>query len=140
MRRDEDLIRELLLEYEQEEDWLLMTPGETSGASREERQKLGHLKLMMDQGLIAEVGRGTFRITASGYDFLEAIRSEGIWEKTKAAVAETGGNATLDIVKQLAVGFLKIKLSKHTGIELRYRPASPGSARTSPMGRALLQR
>ena len=33
------------------------------------------------------------------------LRDKGIWEKTKKAVTETGGNATLEMVKIIASGF-----------------------------------
>ena len=79
-----------------------------------------HLILMQDAGLIEgrEVNIGLFRITNSGHDYLDAIRDSGIWSKTKQVVAETGGSASLDIVKSLAIGFLKTKIEKHTGIAL----------------------
>ena len=115
MKRDNDLIRDLLLRFESEADYVLLMPHDLDGPERLER---GHILIMIDQGLLAPIQRETFRITASGHDFLEAIRSDSIWQKTKTAVAETGGSATLDIVKQLAVGFIKQKVSKHTGIDL----------------------
>jgi len=58
------------------------------------------------------------RITFAGHDYLDAVRSESIWQETKNAVAETGGNATLEILKALAVGFLKKKISQQTGVDL----------------------
>ena len=48
---------------------------------------------------------------------MEAMRDEGIWKRTKDVVAETGGNAALEIVKAIAVGLLKQKIAKHTGLE-----------------------
>ena len=79
-----------------------------------------HLKLMLDAGLIdgRDVSIGLFRLTSSGHDYLDAVRDIGIWSKTKQAVAETGGSATLDIIKSLGIGFLKTKIEKHTGIAL----------------------
>ena len=68
--------------------------------------------------VLTGTGEGTYRLSNQGHDFIEAIRDKGIWEKTKKAVTETGGNATLEMVKIIASGFLKEKLSKHTGIEL----------------------
>ncbi len=118
MKRDDDLIRELLLKYEAVDDWLLMLPAQSLSAKPEQRRELGHVLLMSDEGLVAEVSEGMFRLTSAGYDYLEAIRSDGIWSDTKAVIAETGGNATLEIVKRLAVGFLKKKIEQHTDIEL----------------------
>ena len=78
------------------------------------------LYLMQGAGLIeGEACKdGFFYVTNQGQDYYDAIRSDSVWEKTKASVAETGGNATLDIVKQLAVGYLKKMISEKTGIEL----------------------
>lgn len=117
MKRDDDLIRDMLLRYEAEDDWLLMEPGDTLGVSREEQER-GHLYLLFDEGFAAPVGKGTFRLTAQGHDFLSAIKDDSLWKRTKEVVAETGGNATLEIVKSLAVGFLKKKITEHTGVSL----------------------
>ncbi|MFP1644406.1 DUF2513 domain-containing protein [Pontitalea aquivivens] len=118
MKRDDDFIRTLLLRFEADQDWLQLMTGDTSGASRDELRERYHVLLMMDQGLMAPVGRSTMRMTAAGHDFLDAIRDQGIWSKTKEAVAETGGNASLEILKSLALGLLKKKISQHTGIDL----------------------
>jgi len=78
------------------------------------------LYLMHDAGLIEGNGykSGIFFITNQGHDFLDAIRDEGLWQKTKDTVSETGGNATLEIVKALAIGFLKKKIAQQTDIDL----------------------
>lgn len=118
MQRDNDYIRELLFRYEADPQWCLVMPGQTLGGDTAEWRERYHVHLMMDDGLLAGVGRGTMRITAAGHDFLDAIRDEGVWTKTKQAVAETGGSATFEIVRALAVGYLKTKIEKHTGISL----------------------
>lgn len=96
----------------------MIVVGGVLGMSADERQYEGHVLLLVDAGLVAEIDESTFRLTAQGHGYLDAIRDEGIWNKTKQAVAETGGSATLDIIKSLAVGFLKTKIEKHTGITL----------------------
>ena len=117
MKRDQDYLRELLFEFEAQPDWLIVAFN-AMNASPEQRQRLYHVQLLGDAGLVTEVGRSTCRLTNSGHDYIEAIRDEGVWSKTKAAVAETGGSATLEIVKSLAMGFLKKKIEKHTGITM----------------------
>lgn len=67
---------------------------------------------------LATYGKHYFTVTWQGHDYLDAIRDDSIWKKTKKAVIETGGNATLEITKALALGFLKQKIEKHTGITL----------------------
>ena len=117
MRPNDDLMRDLLLEFERQEDWLLLLP-QTLGMSQEDRERIGHVNLLCDAGLVTRYSKDTYRITNDGYDFLEAIRDEGLWQKTKDTVSKTGGNATLEIVKTLAIGFLKKKISQHTDIDL----------------------
>ena len=139
MKRDDDVIRDLLLQCEADERQWFELESEydcefgvsTSLHERWDERTGRHLQLLVDAGLIAtaksrytpdwdpeEIGRTFFRLTNAGHNYLDAIRDESIWSKTKAAVAETGGSASLEIVKSLAVGFLKSKIEKHTGIVL----------------------
>ena len=106
--------------------------------SEEEQKREYHVGLLRDNQFVAfknerlePYGKGgtslqgrrqirSLEVTAtnSGHDFLEAIRDNTIWNSTKTAVAEIGGGATLDIIKRLAIGLLKTKIEKHTGIAL----------------------
>ncbi|KIC40124.1 hypothetical protein RA27_14925 [Ruegeria sp. ANG-R] len=70
-----------------------------------------------DHGLAKFHKPVTYKITWAGHDYLDSVRDKGIWEKTKRALVETGGSASLEVVKILAIGFAKTKLSKHTGVE-----------------------
>ena len=122
MKRDKDLLRELLFEFESSDEWQIRVP-KFSGEPDERRARQYHIQLLCDEGyLVSFTGgiaeAGVFRMTAQGHDFLDAVRDEGIWSKTRDAVRDTGGNATVEIVKALAMGFLKKKISQHTGIEL----------------------
>ena len=117
MKRNDDLIRELLLKYEESDDWLLMMPGDTMSASKEARQEGYHVLLLSDEGFVAGVGKGTFRLTAQGHDYLNAIRSETVWNKTKEGAEKVGG-VTLGIMKDIAVAYLKQEASQKLGINL----------------------
>ncbi|MCD9148080.1 DUF2513 domain-containing protein [Pseudophaeobacter flagellatus] len=117
MKRNDDLLRDVLFEFEGEKDWLILLP-ETGDMSERERIRMGHVRLLCDACFVAQVGNGTYRLTNSGHDYLDAIRDEGIWEKTKKAVAETGGSAGLELVKKVATAFVKKKIEDHTGLEL----------------------
>lgn len=77
------------------------------------------LYLMEGAGLIEGQAcrEGLFFITNAGQDFYDAVLAEGVWQKAKSAVAETGGSATIEIIKELAIGFMKQKLEKHTGVQ-----------------------
>ena len=117
MKRDDDLIRRLLLDYENDEDWLLLVPGDTSSASAEERREHGNVLIMMDEGLLAPVGRGTMRLTAQGHDYLAAIRDEGVWKKTKDVATGVGG-VTLGIMKEISIAYLKQLVAERFGVKL----------------------
>lgn len=120
MKRDNDYLRELLFKTENSDDYLIFAIP-TLGMSPGEQKAYYHIQLLSDAGYVVKV-RDTensgHRLTFQGHDFIEAIRDEGIWEKTKKTVAETGGNATLEMVKAIASGLLKKKLSEHAGIDL----------------------
>ncbi|MBY6154081.1 DUF2513 domain-containing protein [Vannielia litorea] len=120
--RDPELIRTLLLRAEGQpldsED--PFTSGIVDFLNEVSPVEAYHLILMRDAGLITgkDANLGLFRITSAGHDFLDAIKDEGIWQKTKSVVAETGGSATIELIKNVAVGFLRKKLQAHMGIEL----------------------
>ena len=117
MPRDDEYLRDLLFKVEKQSDYFLSIVRTLSDSS-DTRKKWYHAQLLCDSGYLVQISKSRYRLTAKGHDFIESIRDEGIWNKTKAAIAETGGNATLEIIKNLACGFLKKKISTHTGIEL----------------------
>ncbi len=117
MKRDDDLIRQLLMEFEAASHWELEFVS-TMGMPENDEKALYHVLLLEDQGLVVSKHEGVYRLTSQGHDFLQAIRNDGIWARTKAAVAEEGGNATLAILRDLATGFLKKQISDKTGVQL----------------------
>ena len=64
------------------------------------------------------MSRDGYRLSNDGHDFLKAIRSDGVWSQTKKIVAESGGNATLELIKTLATSFLKKEIEDRTGLKL----------------------
>ena len=116
MKRDDDLVREMLLGFETQEDWLVLEP-QFLNMSSEERKRYGHIQLMIDAGLMAEVGDGTFRISFQGHDYISAIRSDNVWAKTKEGAAKVGG-MTLGMMKDLAIAYVKQEAAEKLGIQL----------------------
>ncbi|MBC3233732.1 DUF2513 domain-containing protein [Pseudomonas lurida] len=127
MRRDMDLLRLLLLKlevlhedahsichYQYEE---LMVEGFT------EDQVAYHLDLATEAGLVDQGGNGSMhgfmfkRLTWEGHDFVDAVRDNDIWMKTRQGVNAAGG-FSVDLLKDLAKGFIKKKISEHTGVEI----------------------
>ncbi len=116
MKRDDELLREMLFEFEDGDDWLKVFAQHLS-MPPEERRKIGHLNLLVDAGLVVQVGDATFRLSNSGHDYLAAIRSNTVWKKTKEGAAKVGG-MTLAMMKDLAVAYVKQEAAEKLGIAL----------------------
>jgi hypothetical protein len=129
MKRDMDLIRELMLKLE-------AIPLRAGGIyhiepHHEEVRVEGydldtiayHLSLIKDAGLVDSgtlnpmVGIGFRGFTWAGHDFIDSVRDPEIWRKTEGALKQAGG-FTLDFAKALAKGFIRKKIEQHTGVEL----------------------
>ncbi|MFM9934987.1 MAG: DUF2513 domain-containing protein [Novosphingobium sp.] len=127
MKRDFDLIREILLHVEQTAKPL--SPEYYYHFEHEDRDGVANsLQLMADKGLIeAEEAPvhgahpsdwyAQVRLTWDGCDFLDSIRDDEIWKKTKAGASAAGG-FTFDLLKALAKGLIKKKIETHTGVNL----------------------
>lgn len=129
MQRNMDLIRELLLKLEA----LPMRPGEVMSISPEAEEIVVrgydagqidyHLTMIRKAGFIDEggehpmVGIGFRSLSWEGHDFLDSVRDPEIWAKTKKAAGRAGG-FTVDLLKDLAKGFIKKQIEKKTGIKL----------------------
>ena len=129
MKRDMNLIRELLLKLE-------ALPMRRRGivcitADAEEVAVPGydvdqidyHLLLISEAGLIDEGGAkplsaiGFRCLTWRGHEFLDSVRDPRIWEKTKRS-ADAAGGFTIDLLKDLAKGFVRKQIEERTGISL----------------------
>jgi hypothetical protein len=82
-----------------------------------------HARLLINAGII-DAGSGgvmegfLFRgLTWEGHDFIDAIRDDAIWEKTKKGATEVGG-LTFELLKDLAKGFIKKQIADKTGISI----------------------
>lgn len=123
MKRDLDLLRDIMIYLEEN-----LAPGEHIQStnitlydrSDEEYKKFSeHIKLLLDDGLIETAkplvaqGFSLFvikRITSRGHDFLDALRSETVWKRTKEKMKEIGGY-TLEIAVEIAKGYLLKKIN-----------------------------
>lgn len=52
-----------------------------------------------------------------GADFIDSVRDDKIWQKTKEG-AQIAGGFSFEILKALAKGFIIEKIKNHTGINL----------------------
>lgn len=111
MQRDDELIRSLMFEAEAVADWRLAEVGAiVLNPEPESNRRAYHLMLLCDAGLFTQVGKGVFRLTNAGHDWLTAVRDDTIWSKTKDAAGKVGGTS-LTIMGAIATGYVKQKLA-----------------------------
>ena len=118
MKRDMDLVREILLRIEKGE----RPEGLISNIKKPKDEVYYHIKIMSDFGLInAEIITAMNKVspgpsfvvaniaglTWEGYDFLDDIRNETVWKKTQAQIKKTTGTASLEMVKEVAKTFVR---------------------------------
>jgi hypothetical protein len=129
MRRDMDLIRELMLKLEA----MPRKPGIVEELSAGEGEMIFegcssdeidyHLNLIVEAGFLSTHGMmmsGAVlfdRLTWAGHDFVDSVRSPEVWAKTKKG-AEAAGGFTVDLLKDLAKGFIKKQIEEYTGVKL----------------------
>ena len=101
MKRDMDLVRQLLLSFEDE----------TIESREIDDRDVNHIEMLLEQGLVdgvsilrgidGHVGYGfhTPRLTWTGHEFLETIRQKTVWEKIKKLIDEKGVGLTIDGIK-----------------------------------------
>lgn len=130
MKRDMDTIRALMLKLE-----ALPVNGQTIfavGPHDEELAVVGasvdqiayHLRLLYDQGFLDSPGEPflsgqiPFRgLTWTGHDFIDSIRDDDVWQKTKKQ-AEKVGSWTVDILLAAAKAVAKAKFKAMTGLDI----------------------
>ncbi len=135
MKRDFDLIRKILLACEENERQVLVYGGtdvdDTTGRLEVIHSKGhkfdAHLDLLEQAGFIrkrnvdpTEMGDfpyAGYEISWTGYDYLDAIRDDGIWKKTKEGAASVGG-VSLGIMKEIATAYIKQQVVEKLGIKI----------------------
>ncbi len=111
MKRDLDFIREILLKIEDSDD--MVYPEALVSDKHPLSDVTHHLKLLADADYIEVLDVTTLsgeyfivqRITMAGYDYIDNIRSDKIWNKVKDKLTKVSGGATsaaLDVVKAVA--------------------------------------
>lgn len=125
MKRDDELIRKIILKVEELGD----NPNgginnfSIDGASDEEVAY--HVWLLGDAGYMRVIPFSTMKktyfipccLTAAGHDFADSTRDDIIWTSTKKAARESG-SATLAMLGQLAKAFIRQKIKEKTGLDL----------------------
>ena len=122
MKRDPDLIRKIAFAVED------LKPGETLDRleSIDPHLFAAHVKWMEDAGLVEArsmrfLGNEApvalvIRLTWSGCDFLDAARSDTLWNKAKQSVLAPGASWTFDILKEWLKSEIKNGLPTFRGL------------------------
>jgi hypothetical protein len=111
MKRDMDLVRQILMTIEDHEHGYAPETIEVPGYTEE---VIGfHLLLMGEAGLLKVVESSVFgahtpdavveRITWAGYEFLANARNETVWNRVKGIVVAKGGSVSFEVLKFLVV-------------------------------------
>jgi hypothetical protein len=117
MKRDLDLVRELMLKIE-------ALPAGPSVQYRmdevEDPVLLAHLQLLIAAGLVngkisqTRGARGDVMIisglTWEGHEWIETVRSPAVWDKTKTTLLENGGALSFELTKAVATQILRLRL------------------------------
>ncbi len=114
MKRDMELIRLILLKIEEEYKSHNIMGLSIEGYDME--QIAYHCKMLYEAGFVSDyegfysmAGLEDFQvgsITWSGHDFLDTIRDDGIWDKTKSAIKKKGLPMLVEIIKTIASAFI----------------------------------
>ena len=109
MKRDMDLVRYILISAESAEDGLKLSDVEPYGCDA--KTAAFHIEMMRAHGLIdakvtyafggAPLYGEVSGLTWEGYEYLDAVRSNRVWEKAKSAVSKSIGEASLSVMKEL---------------------------------------
>ncbi len=118
MKRNWDIIREILLKAEElnPECTLILSDFDEDRA----HEIVYHVKLLDESGLIkvsiveflgdANIHFDLDRLTWAGHDFLDAVRNDSMWNKTKEMITDKGGAMTLELIKSFAISLAKTAL------------------------------
>ena len=120
MRRNWDTIREILVRLEELPDTESLLSLEDFPQERAHEISY-HAELLLDADLVEgkmhrllDPGAADFmlqRLTWSGHEFLDAVRSDTVWNKTKKTFASKGLDMTFELAKSVAteitVGLVK---------------------------------
>ena len=119
MRRQMDLIRAIVLQIEDHDS--PRAPEEIAVDGYTTAQVEYHKALLIEAGFAIGVTTDTLndedepecyieRLTWSGHEFADSVRSDTVWNKVKAKVNEAAGSVPISVVSALALTYVKQKL------------------------------
>jgi hypothetical protein len=116
MKRDLDLVREILLAVEAHPTPMKTAKLTMHGRSPDEVSY--HVKLMAEAGLVQAIDLSSHSgiewrptsLTWEGHEFLDATRADTIWQKVKAILKDKGIEAPLSVVQNVAIKLVATSL------------------------------
>ncbi len=111
MKRDMELVRKILFSIEEQFNGNAIYCLSVSGYERSVVAE--HCRMLYEYGLLNEyhpigvdgvpvISFYVGNMTWEGYDFLEKIREDTTWNKTKEVIAENGLPMVIDVIKKVA--------------------------------------
>lgn len=122
MKRNFDLVRDILLKVEAEVDPEEPLLNSLSLENYEQALTNEHIKLMIESGLLE--GECKFStnnrilltsirgLTPRAYDFLDNVRNDSIWKKIKDHVQSTVGSASFEVIEKFAAQIITAAVSR----------------------------
>lgn len=119
MKRDMDLVRSILLAFENDES---SRQGKkvVAGLAKDDQISM-HLDLLEDAGFIeskvTQMGpagmsfHNGWRLTWEGHEFIEKIRDPEVWKKTKAGATKVGSWG-IKLMSDIATGIIKARAAE----------------------------
>ena len=123
MKRDMDLVRELLLYFEAKPDPHMVMPGDIEMPGYTSSDIHYHVILMCEAGLLAcervessttpsrPVDALPFGLSWEGHEFLDAARSETLWSQARQILKDKGLSVGLGLLQALLISLAKQQLA-----------------------------
>ena len=115
MKRDLDIVRDILLQVEKSDGYLTINDlfdirDKQEGCKYTDNEIVYHVELLFAQGFIDGNIRRDMNgditdssidgLTWDGADYLESMRDSRVWNKAKSTIKKAVGSTTFDVVKQ----------------------------------------
>lgn len=118
MKRDMDMVRQILLDATSQENGFANNSPELNGYTEEQ---IGHHIYLMQQADLVEAVDSSasdstsptailISVTWKGHDFIEAARSNTVWSLAKEKAKSVGGSLSFDLMKELLVATARSQL------------------------------
>jgi Hypothetical protein (DUF2513) len=115
MKRDMELIRELMLAIESRNDTQYWAEDLEVSGDRDITEIIGHLQILVDakfiEATVASDDCGTSiaidRMLWNGHEFLDNARNESVWKKAMSIVTEKGGSVSAGVLMQVLASAAK---------------------------------